>query len=480
MIRNVARNTTVQFVGEGLSKLASLALYVVVARVAGPTQFGNLIFAMSLALLTTAVASFGVEGVIVRRVSTDRTEAERMLTASVTIRVAFGVAGILGALAVAFIGNYSSQVRIAVGVFAVAAVLDLVAKSYYAMFQAFDDMRPLAICLLLQRSWTAALGIALVVAGAGVAPLSAVFLSGSVLALLVVARWLRRHGVTLSPQPSHSAARDLARESFALGVAQAFNTVLFRGDATMLSLMQGNLAVGLYGVAYRALESTLFITYDFVAALAPTLARLRRDTTPSIARAYEFGCRALALLLVPIGDIFVAFPHAIVHLLYGSKYDAAAGVLRILGGAIVTYGFSYVTMSMLVGQHRDRVLPGVHLVAAVENVALNLVLIPTLSYTGAAISTTVAETTRTVMLMWFGIRTTGPLRWGRIMLAPGVGTVVIAAIALVLGTSLPVLVLAGIAYVAVVLVVEHLVFPADAELVRSALTRRTVTENQLG
>ena len=44
----------------------------------------------------------------------------------------------------------------------------------------------------------------------------------------------------------------------------------------ILSQLKGNDAVGFYGVAYRLLESTLFITYTFVAALLPTLSRLDR------------------------------------------------------------------------------------------------------------------------------------------------------------------------------------------------------------
>jgi O-antigen/teichoic acid export membrane protein len=479
VVRNVARNTTVQVVVEGLSKLASLALYIVIARVAGPAEFGNFVFALSLALLLTVMAGMGVEGVIVRAVARDPSTAPRLLTDGIALRVAAGAIAVGVAMLVAVVGDYSKEVQLGVGLLALSAMIDQVTKCFFATFQAMDDLRPVAACLLVQRCWTAGWGIAAVALGARLGLLAVIFISGSLFALVCAWIWLARRGVSLAPGPSVRRSLALARQAFNLGVTLVFNTVLFRGDATMLSLMKGNLAVGFYGVAYRLLESTLFLTYDFVAALSATLARLRRDTTPPVARAYEFGCRVMALVLVPIGDLFVAFPQSIISLLYGSRYDAAVGVMRLLGVAAVTYGFAYLSSTLLIGQDRDRVLPWIHLVAAVQNVALNLALIPPLSYTGAAISTSVAETTRTVLLMWYSIRSTGPIRWIRVVLGPAVGTAALAAVALVGGNGLGVLVGACAAYAAAALLVERLVFPGDAGLVIAALRRRPAAESLL-
>lgn len=475
VVRNIARNTGFQVLGEGISKLASLALYVVVARVAGPAQFGVLVFCLSLSLLTTVVASFGVEGLLIRGVARDQTTARALLRDAITIKLGFGSIGIVVAVVVTVAAGDGPYVRVAIAGFALGAVIDLIARSYYAIFQALDDMRPTAVCILLQRFTTAAMGIVFVLAGGRIVALAVAFVSGSILALVAAAVKLAARGVTPLGRPSLAGARRLAHDSFALGLSQAFNTILFRVDATMLSLIKGNAAVGLYGVAYRLLESTLFLTYDFTAALAPTLARLGRTTQPTIARAFEMGCRVLALMLVPIGDVMVAFPGPIVHLVYGARYGAAAGVMRVLGVGSVTYGFAYLASVVLISQDRDSVLSKVHAAVAAQNVVLNLILIPPMSYLGAALSTTISETTRAVVLMWYAVRSTGPIRIARVFLAPMVGSAAVALVALVAGSSLVTLVLAMMAYLGLAVAVERFAFPADARFLRDAVLRRGPT-----
>jgi O-antigen/teichoic acid export membrane protein len=474
LARNVARNTTVQFVGQGLSKLASLALYVVVARVLGVRLFGDLVFALSISALMTGLAGFGIEGVVMRGVARDHERARRLLAESIVLKLPFGLIGVGAATTVAFLGSYRSDVRTAVIVLSVGSVVDLIAANYFAIFQAMGDLLPASVCIFVQRSIGAVLGIVLVLSGAGVAVLSFAFFTASVCALVIVAVWLARRGITPARRPKFADVRSLGVRSFPLGVNNMFSTILFRADATMLSLMKGNFAVGLYGVAYRLLESTLFISYTFTAALVPALAKLRRDTEPSSARVYELGNAVLALLLVPIGDFLVAFPHLIVSALYGSRYHAADTVMRLLGGAAVLYGFAYLAAWAVFLADRDRVLPWVNGLAAAQNVGMNLAIIPPLSYDGAAISTTVCEATRTVLLMFYAVRSMGPIRLGRILLAPCAGSLAILGVALGAGVGVVGFVAAAVAYAICVGVLELVLFPADARALRTALSQRRV------
>ncbi len=65
----------------------------------------------------------------------------------------------------------------------IAAVVELIAKTLYATFQAFDDMRPVATCLALQRVSTAAIGIPVLLLGGGLLPVSIVYLACALLTL---------------------------------------------------------------------------------------------------------------------------------------------------------------------------------------------------------------------------------------------------------------------------------------------------------
>jgi O-antigen/teichoic acid export membrane protein len=470
--RRIARNTGVQVVAEALSKLASLALYVVMARSLGVEGFGEFMFALSLALLLTVVAGFGIDAVIVRHVAREPRAVHSLLADAIAVKVVFGLLGVALAVGVAFAGGYSTPVRVTVGVLAVASVIDMLSRNFYAAFQARDDLGPTAVGLMIQRFSTAAVGMALLLAGGGVVAVALVWLGGSLASLAYATVRLARARLLPEPRSSWRRGRALITGSFAIGLAGIFSTVLFRVDSTMLSLLEDNAAVGLYGVAYRLLESTLFLSFAFVAALLPMLSRLSRTSTPPVADVFELGCKVLAVMLVPLGVAFVAFAEPIIDTLYGDEYAEALTAARILGGAVVLYGFSYLGGYVLISQGRQNLLPVLVAAVAVENIALNFVLIPAYSYDGAAISTTVCEATHAALMIGFAVHATGRIRVMRILAGPLAGAAAMAGVALALGDGLAGIVLASAAYVAVLLAVERRAFPADLSLVARSVTRR--------
>jgi O-antigen/teichoic acid export membrane protein len=111
-------------------------------------------------------------------------------------------------------------------------------------------------------------------------------------------------------------------------------------------------------------------------------------------------------------------------------------------------------------------------VVAVENVVLNVLLIPRYSLNGAAFATTVTELTRAAVLMGFAMTVTGPVSLVRIAVGPVAGCCAMGLIAWALGMGLLGLAVAAIAYPPVVLAVEHLLFPRGVRAIIDGVLRR--------
>jgi O-antigen/teichoic acid export membrane protein len=261
--------------------------------------------------------------------------------------------------------------------------------------------------------------------------------------------------------------------SFALGVTVIFNTALFRVDTVLLSLFKGNGQVGLYGVAYRLLESTLFISYGFVSALLPSLSRLSRSSRPTIGEATELGLKVIVAGLLPLGTAFALLAEPIVDLVYSARYDPAVPAVRLLGGAAALYGIGYLAANVLIGQGRQRVLPWVTAAVLIFNVAANLLLIPRWSFKGAALVTSLSEACLAAGLMTFVLRRTGRLSARRIVTGPLVGCLAVAALRLALGEGLVALFAAPPVYLLVLLAVERRMFPADIRRLTEIIRRRS-------
>lgn len=473
----VARNTGVQIVAEVLSRVCSLALYVVMARQLGTAGFGEFTVAFSLATLLIVLAGPGVEGLIIREVARDRRRVHALFWNSIGLEAALGIVTVGIATAVAFIGDYATAVRIAVPILGASALIEVFSKGIYATFLAYDDMRPGAASLLLQRFITAVAGIAVLLAGGGIVLVAVVFLAGAIVANAYAFRALVRRMVTPRFDVTPGGIRRVFVQSFAIGLGAVFNAVLFRVDTIILSFYKSESVVGLYGAAYRVLDSTLFITYSFVAALLPSLARQTRTSTPSIGATYETGLKVLTVALFPLGTGFALFAPAIIDVTYGDAFAGAVPALRWLGGTIAIYGFSYLGSVLLVAQDRQRIVPWVSGAAAVENIVLNVILIPTYSLVGSAAATTITEVSRAVVLGGFALTTVGRISYSRVVVGPLLACGAMAIAWALLGEALWVAGVAGAAYVAAVLAIERLLHPGDVSDILAIIRRRVPGES---
>ena len=467
----VGRNTAVQVAGEIVGKIASVAFYLVMARRLGQDGFGAFMFALSLALLTTTFAGFGTDALVTRDVAREP-DRHRLFWPAIAVKLTVGCAAVAAAILITVISGWSGSVTAAVAILAVAALVELLSKTVYATFQGLEDMRPVAVALLLQRLLTAAAGIGALLAGAELVAVAAIYLGGALAAQVWAQRRLRARGVRPVRELSRRRAVALARESAPIGLATLLGTALFRIDTTILGLLKDEAAVGVYSAAYRLLETTLFLSYAFGAALLPALSRAGRDTQPSLGDLYALGAKAVLAVLVPVGIVFALFAEPIIRLLYGDEYRDATTALRLLGGAAALYGLSYLSSLTLIACDRQRLLVWVVGAVLVQNVVLNLALIPAHSYDAAAFATSVSEATMALAFAALVVRESGRIALARVIAAPLAGALAMLAVAAAGPETLVLAAVALVAYAVAAIAVERLVFPADLRRVSSLLARR--------
>jgi O-antigen/teichoic acid export membrane protein len=470
--RRVLRNTSVQVGAELVSKVASLVLYAVLARKLGRVGFGEFIFAFSLAALLTAFAGPGTDDVLTREVARDRSRLAEVFWAAMSLKVLLGGLAVLLAVAIAGAEGDPARLWVAIGALALTMLLEALAKTFHATFVAFEDLAPAATSLLVERLLTTFGGIVVVLLGGGIEGVALVFLAGSVAGLAYPAWVLARRWGMPRMRVSRPELRWLLVTAIPLGINGIFTMVLFRVDTLILNWLDTDAAVGLYGSAYRVLDATLFISFSFVTAMIPTLARARTDSHPSVAEVYASACKALVVLLFPIGATLALFAGPIVHLLYGGGFDGAVTALRLLGGAVALFGVSYLSTATLVYQHHQGWVPWLTGGLVVFNVALNFALIPRWSLNGAAFATAATEAARALVagaLVW---RAAGRIPVARVALGPVLGCLAMTAAWALLGASLAVIPVAVVAYVAVLLAVEQQRHPHDLRLVLDAVLRR--------
>ncbi len=465
----IARNTAVQVAGEITSRAALLCLYVVMARQLGTSGLGDFTFALSLSLVLTMPGGLGIDDVLARAVARRPNDIDRLFWNALAAKLCFGGVGVVVAVVVALVGDFSSSLRVAIVVLAVSGLVEILTPAIYAVFRGLGDLLPEAVGLLIQRVCRAVAGLVVVLAGLGVDAVALVYLGGAIAALVYASITLARRA---RPQLSLSrdSSRTLVLAALPIGIGLIFDVVLWRVDTVILGAIKDETAVGLYGASTRLIEAPLFLGAAFVAALVPILSRLTPTTDPPAGQVYEVGLKVLTAALTPIAACFVVFAEPLMRLIYGEPFTEAASATRLLGPIIVVIGLAQLSSYLLISQNRQRVIPWIAAVISAENIGLNFLLVPGHSFDGAALAALLSEITYAATLGLFAVRAVGRVSVRRVALGPALACGALVGVGLAGGSRLPLLPVAVLVYFVVLAGLERLLYPDDVGLAARAVT----------
>jgi O-antigen/teichoic acid export membrane protein len=159
----------------------------------------------------------------------------------------------------------------------------------------------------------------------------------------------------------------------------------------LLAVLATSAAVGLYNSAYRVLQMAEIAAIGLVGVLFPTLSRLSQASIEEFRRLFRNSLRILIFISTSLGVWFLMLGHELMILVYGPAYREAGPALAFLGLAmafVVPGTLFHVAFAVLGEQRRFMALTTLGLLL---NGGLNLVLIPWLHSTGAALATLGSE-----------------------------------------------------------------------------------------
>ena len=469
----IARNAILRAAAEIVAKAASLVFFVTMARELGRDGFGAFMFALGLTGALLAVAGFGTDELTAREVARDRPRAGRYLSDVTALKLCSAVLLLGVAVGIASVGDFSAAARGAVVIVGLGVAIETVAATWYMIFQAHERLDLVSLSVVLQRTTTAVVGVAVLKLGGGVIAASIVFTGGALIGLAVSEVSVRRL-IARRPRPQPRTWPRLLKRSFPIGVAFVLFILLLRLDVTLLSFIAGEAEVGVYAAAFRLIESTQFLPWALSAAMMPWLARATgNDADGKLARGYELGLKAMNGILLPISLVFVLFAEGLIDLLYGEAYEAAVVPLRLLGLTGALYGMQSFASTTLVARDSPGSFARLVGLVVVLNIAGNVIAIPRYGADGAAAVALVSGAILGVASLWLAGRRIGGVRYWRAFAGPLIASVAMTLVALAVpGPLIPAVALALAVYVVALLAVERLAFRDDLEMFLNALPRR--------
>lgn len=398
------RGSTLLTAGRAVSLAINFAVQVLIVRYLSQEGYGAFAYALSIVAVGESIVTLGLDRAVTRFVPMydegrdDGRLLGTLVLATATV-IGLGILFVVGA-----IGLQGWLAGTAIGDPELVTVLVIMAA--LAPVQAYDGLL-IGMFAIFGNAWgvfvrkhvltpmfrLAAVG-ALIVAGGDVGFLAGAYVVAGLIGVLIYTRmlWtlLARTGLLARLRAARMTLPTREVFGFALPLLSSdlVFVVLTASDVVLLEHFHDATEVAAFRVVHPAAHLNQIVFTSFALLFTPLAARLfaRRDRA-GIDRLYWRTATWLAVFSFPIFALTFSLAGPLTAALYGERYADSAIYLALLAIGYyfnVALGFNGLTLKVL---GRIRYVVTLNLLAAIANVALNLLLIPRYGALGAAIGT---------------------------------------------------------------------------------------------
>lgn len=177
---------------------------------------------------------------------------------------------------------------------------------------------------------------------------------------------------------------------FAMSAAISVYTNL---DVVMLQFMQGDAEVGYYNAAIKVKTILVTLITSLGTVLLPRLSYyVKKEKTEDFYRMIGKAVNFVVVAGLPLTIYFMLYASESIQFLAGDGYQGAVLPMIILMPTVLLIGMSNITgIQILTPQNQEQKVLNSIVCGAVADFLLNLVLIPKMASSGAALATVIAE-----------------------------------------------------------------------------------------
>jgi O-antigen/teichoic acid export membrane protein len=429
-LRRLGRHSAIYGIGGLVSRVIAVLLLPIYTRYLTPDDYGKIETLLALTTVMGLILRAGITSAFFRFYFDVDDDAGRLRVLRTSFWFTMG-GGTLGLLLLLVLADPVSTL-----LFGSDASANLVRASGVALWATVNYEQLTALFRVEERSvafvsaslanvfLTIGLTLLLVIA-LEQGPLGVIVgnFSGTLIVYLALLGYRREQ---LGLQFDRGLLREMNRFGLPLVPTALFLWMTNFSDRFFLVWLDSVAEAGLYSVGVRIASAMVLLLTAFRMAW-PAFAYSIRDEGEA-RRTYAFVLTYLTVLTAWVALALTLLSPWLVDLLAADRFAESSRVVGPLAFSTVAYA-AYVVIAIGVGRARrtqfNWVVTGV---AALVNVALNLLLIPTYGMMGAAIATVAAYSTMAVAMAWWSQRIYPvPYQWRRVATAT-VGAVALAAV----------------------------------------------------
>lgn len=316
-----------------LDKLIRLALGLLVgawvARYLGPAQYGELAYVLAYIAFFQAVATLGLDGIVVRDIAQHKDHANTVLGTAFALRLGVGVLCWLAAIgSMAWLNGLHDR-SVVLTTLAGGSLVFQAADTVDLWFQSQSQSRRTVLAKLTAYLISSGVKVALILNGAPLVAFAAVMVLDGITAAIGLAVAYKRLPCNKRWSLAASTASQLLTESWPFILGGLSIMVYIRIDQIMIKEMLGAKQLGIYAAVLPLATLWQVIPMTLSASLSPFIAKKKAEgeTAYWLALNKIFKMYALLGWLVCVPTII--FSSLAINILFGPQYQQGVVVLLI-------------------------------------------------------------------------------------------------------------------------------------------------------
>ncbi len=385
----VVQNASWIIICKVMQSVLNLFIGMITARYLGPSNYGLINYAASIAAFFLPLMRLGLTSTLVQEF-VSRPEEGKVLGTSLVMNIASGVLSVVGICSFCMIAHAEEKETVLVCVLYSFTLLFQAAEMTQYWFQAKLLSKYPSVVALIAYGVASAYKIYVLITGKSVYwfAVTHVIEAAMIAAVLLV---LYRRVATQKLGFSFALAGEMLSKSKYYIISGMAVIVLQYTDKFMLKNMISDEVTGFYSAAVTCAGVTGFVYTALIDSMRPQVLKQKQVSVEKFEEHVSVLYSMIFYLSLAQCLVTTIFAKPIICLLYGEAYLPATPVLQVVGWVITYAFFGSVFSVWILGEQKDSFVIWHGVFGAVANVVFNLILIPRFGAVGAALASLFAQ-----------------------------------------------------------------------------------------
>ncbi|MBD3330482.1 oligosaccharide flippase family protein [Candidatus Peregrinibacteria bacterium] len=404
--RKILSNTVWQFAGKVGMAFLGLAVVKIATHYLSVEGYGEYVLVYEFLAFFGIAADLGLFTIAVREMSKNEDDIPKIIGNILSLRTILVVATMLIAVLLAFlIPDYrDSRIPLGITIASITVFLTIINGTLTSVLQTKLQMHAASIASILGKAISVGFMVYIVFfafpdqGDIGFFMLIGAGILGAIVTLLTTGYYVRKI-TPISYRFDIDLWKKVLKEALPYGLALILNTIYFRVDSILISVIRGQEEVGIYGVAMKMLEHFAILPLYFMNSVLPVLTKSLDEKTKRYKQIISQAFNFLAAMAVPmvVGGVILAYP--IIFIVSTPEFLSRLNkgfvgsdiAFQILIFALLFQFLNVLFAFILIAVNRQVKLLYINAVCVVFNLIANLIFIPYYGFIGAAVTSVLSE-----------------------------------------------------------------------------------------